>query len=86
MRQNDALLKIFNYYSWLKWIKESEGKIIRVSGPLVVAENMKGSRMYDVVHVGEEKLVGEIIELEKDLASIQVYKGKTDVSAIGRSQ
>lgn len=52
----------------------SEGKIIRVSGPLVVAENMKGSRMYDVVKVGEEKLLGEIIELEKDLASIQVYE------------
>jgi V/A-type H+-transporting ATPase subunit A len=52
----------------------SEGKIIRVSGPLVVAENMKGSRMYDVVHVGEEKLLGEIIELEQDLASIQVYE------------
>ena len=52
----------------------SEGKIIRVSGPLVVAENMKGSRMYDVVKVGEEKLLGEIIELEQDLASIQVYE------------
>ena len=52
----------------------SEGKIIRVSGPLVVAENMKGSRMYDVVHVGDEKLLGEIIELEQDLASIQVYE------------
>ncbi len=52
----------------------SEGKIIRVSGPLVVAENMKGSRMYDVVNVGDEKLLGEIIELEKDLASIQVYE------------
>ena len=52
----------------------SEGRIIRVSGPLVVAENMKGSKMYDVVYVGEEKLLGEIIELEKDLASIQVYE------------
>jgi V/A-type H+-transporting ATPase subunit A len=52
----------------------SEGRIIRVSGPLVVAENMKGSRMYDVVKVGEEKLLGEIIELEQDLASIQVYE------------
>jgi V/A-type H+/Na+-transporting ATPase subunit A len=52
----------------------SEGRIIRVSGPLVVAENMKGSKMYDVVYVGEERLLGEIIELEKDLASIQVYE------------
>jgi V/A-type H+-transporting ATPase subunit A len=61
----------------------SEGKIIRVSGPLVVAENMKGSRMYDVVHVGEEKLVGEIIELEKDLASIQVYE-ETEGIGVGQ--
>ncbi len=60
----------------------SEGKIIRVSGPLVVAENMKGSRMYDVVHVGEEKLLGEIIELEQDLASIQVYE-ETEGIGIG---
>jgi V/A-type H+-transporting ATPase subunit A len=51
-----------------------EGKIIRVSGPLVVAENMQGARMFDVVKVGEEKLLGEIIELEKDKASIQVYE------------
>ncbi len=61
----------------------SEGKIIRVSGPLVVAENMKGSRMYDVVKVGEEKLVGEIIELEKDLASIQVYE-ETEGIGVGQ--
>jgi V/A-type H+-transporting ATPase subunit A len=61
----------------------SEGKIIRVSGPLVVAENMKGSRMYDVVHVGEEKLLGEIIELEKDLASIQVYE-ETEGIGVGQ--
>jgi len=60
----------------------SEGKIIRVSGPLVVAEDMKGSRMYDVVHVGEEKLLGEIIELEQDLASIQVYE-ETEGIGIG---
>lgn len=61
----------------------SEGKIIRVSGPLVVAENMKGSRMYDVVHVGEEKLLGEIIELEQDLASIQVYE-ETEGIGVGQ--
>ena len=61
----------------------SEGKIIRVSGPLVVAENMKGSRMYDVVYVGEERLLGEIIELEKDLASIQVYE-ETEGIGVGQ--
>lgn len=50
------------------------GKIVKVSGPLVVAENMSGSKMYDVVRVGEKKLLGEIIELKEDLASIQVYE------------
>lgn len=51
-----------------------EGTIIKVAGPLVVAEGMSGARMYDVVKVGETKLVGEIIELKGDLASIQVYE------------
>jgi len=60
-----------------------EGKIIRVSGPLVVAENMKGSRMFDVVNVGEEKLLGEIVELEQDMASIQVYE-ETEGIGVGQ--
>jgi len=51
-----------------------EGNIIKVAGPLVVAEGMSGARMYDVVKVSEQKLVGEIIELKGDLASIQVYE------------
>jgi len=51
-----------------------EGRIIRVSGPLVVAEGMKGSRMYDVVYVSDKKLMGEIIELKGEIASIQVYE------------
>ncbi|RKZ22905.1 ATP synthase subunit A [bacterium] len=51
-----------------------EGRIIRVSGPLVVAEGMEGVRMYDVVYVGEERLMGEVIELRGDRASIQVYE------------
>jgi V/A-type H+/Na+-transporting ATPase subunit A len=51
-----------------------KGKIIKVSGPLVKAEGMTTSRMYDVVRVGEEKLVGEIIRLDGDTASIQVYE------------
>ncbi|MCM8803966.1 MAG: V-type ATP synthase subunit A [Candidatus Omnitrophica bacterium] len=50
------------------------GKIIKVSGPLVQAEGMKKSKMFDVVRVGEEKLIGEIIRLEGDIASIQVYE------------
>ncbi len=50
------------------------GKIIKVAGPLVVAESMSGSKMFDVVHVSDKKLMGEVIELNKDLASIQVYE------------
>ncbi|MEG1528032.1 MAG: V-type ATP synthase subunit A [Clostridia bacterium] len=51
-----------------------QGKIIKVSGPLIVAENMGDVKMYDVVHVGENNLIGEVIELRGDKASIQVYE------------
>ncbi|HEY4695916.1 MAG TPA: hypothetical protein VIH13_03395, partial [Candidatus Hydromicrobium sp.] len=50
------------------------GKIVKVAGPLVVAGNMSGSKMFDVVYVSDKKLMGEIIEFNKDLASIQVYE------------
>lgn len=50
------------------------GKIVKVSGPLIVAENMGDSKMYDVVRVSDKKLIGEIIELRGDKASIQVYE------------
>ena len=53
---------------------DKTGRIVKVSGPLVVAEGMSGCRMYDVVKVSEKKLIGEIIELEGDRASIQVYE------------
>ena len=56
------------------------GKIIKVAGPVVVAEGMVGARMYDVVRVGGENLIGEIVELHGDRASIQVYE---DTSGIG---
>ncbi|MBM3251696.1 MAG: V-type ATP synthase subunit A [Candidatus Omnitrophica bacterium] len=49
-------------------------KIIKVSGPLVVASGCAGSKMYDIVRVSEKKLIGEIIELKNDLAYIQVYE------------
>lgn len=52
----------------------NKGRIIRVSGPLVEAEEMKGARMFDVVEVSEDRLLGEIIELNEDKASIQVYE------------
>ncbi len=48
--------------------------ISKISGPVVTAKGMKGSKMYDVVRVGKEKLLGEIIELEGDHAIIQVYE------------
>ncbi|EEQ98609.1 ATP synthase alpha subunit vacuolar, putative, partial [Perkinsus marinus ATCC 50983] len=52
----------------------SIGRIHKVAGPLVVADNMSGSKMYEVVRVGWENLVGEIIKIEGDTASIQVYE------------
>ncbi len=50
------------------------GKIIKVSGPLVVAEGMDEANVYDVVKVSDSKLIGEIIEMRGDKASIQVYE------------
>lgn len=50
------------------------GKIRKVSGPLVVATGMKDAKIFDVVQVADQKLIGEIIELEGDVASIQVYE------------
>lgn len=54
--------------------KVIKGSIAKISGPLVVAEGMAGACMYDVVRVGDLGLVGEIIELKADTASIQVYE------------
>jgi len=56
------------------------GIIQKVAGPLVVAENMAGSKMFEVVRVGNEKLVGEIIRLEGDTASVQVYEDTSGLS------
>ncbi len=50
------------------------GKISKITGPVVVAQSMLGARMYDVVRVGQEGLMGEVIRLEGDLATIQVYE------------
>lgn len=46
----------------------------KVSGPVVVAANMSGAAMYELVRVGTNKLIGEIIRLEADTATIQVYE------------
>ncbi|MBR2190331.1 MAG: V-type ATP synthase subunit A [Eubacterium sp.] len=53
---------------------ESRGTIKKVAGPLVVATGMRDANMYDVVRVSEEELIGEIIEMHGDQASIQVYE------------
>ena len=55
-------------------MSEIKGKIIRISGPVIEANVMRGSKMYDVVRVGSERLIGEIIRLHEDVATIQVYE------------
>jgi len=50
------------------------GQIIKIAGPAVVSKGMTGARMYDIVRVGKERLIGEIIRLEGDTAFIQVYE------------
>ena len=57
-----------------------KAEVIRVSGPLVVASGCRGARMFDVVYVSEQRLIGEIVELKRDLAFIQVYE---ETSGIG---
>lgn len=52
----------------------SQGRIIKISGPLVIAEGMKDANMFDVVRVSEHGLIGEILEIHEDRASIQVYE------------
>ena len=52
----------------------SQGKIIKVSGPLVVADGLSDANMADVVRVGEQRLIGEILNMTGDRASIQVYE------------
>ena len=52
----------------------TQGKIVKISGPLVVAEGMQDADMFDVVRVGEQNLIGEIIEMRDGMASIQVYE------------
>ena len=51
-----------------------EGNIIKIAGPVIIADGMRGAQMLEMVRVGDEKLIGEIIELEGDTATIQVYE------------
>ena len=56
-------------------IKESdEGSIFKVSGPVVVADKIAGAAMYELVRVGAKELIGEIIRIEGDKATIQCYE------------
>ena len=52
----------------------SKGTIKKIAGPLVIAEGMRDANMYDVVRVSEQRLIGEIIEIHGDQASVQVYE------------
>ncbi|MFQ6050295.1 MAG: ATP synthase subunit A [Candidatus Hydrothermarchaeota archaeon] len=61
-------------------MKFEKGTVIKVSGPVVTSKGMKGAQMYEVVRVGEEGLLGEIIKLEGETATIQVYE---ETSGIG---
>jgi len=61
-------------------VESDYGFIHRVSGPLVIADGMQGSAMYELVRVGHQKLVGEIIKLEGNTASIQVYEDTAGLS------
>ena len=61
----------------------STGTIVKVSGPLVVAEGMRDANMFDVVRVSDKKLIGEIIEMHGDRASIQVYE---ETSGLGTGE
>ena len=55
------------------------GRIERVAGPVVVASNMLGARMYELVKVGSTGLIGEVIRVEADTATIQVYEETTGI-------
>jgi len=55
----------------------STGSIIRISGPVVYAKGLAGAGLYDVVKVGAAGLIGEIIKLKGDLATIQIYEDNT---------
>jgi V/A-type H+-transporting ATPase subunit A len=58
----------------------SKGKIVKVAGPLVVADGLADANMFDVVRVGSQRLIGEIIEMRGDNASIQVYEETSGIA------
>ncbi|MFH1328436.1 MAG: V-type ATP synthase subunit A [Candidatus Bathyarchaeota archaeon] len=70
---------------------QTVGKISKIAGPVVIAKNMLGSQMYELIKVGTEKLIGEVIKIEGDRVTIQVYeetnglKPGEDVERTGKS-
>ena len=60
----------------------SKGTIKKVAGPLVIATGMRDANMFDVVRVSKQRLIGEIIEMHGDEASIQVY---VEMAGLGRA-
>jgi V/A-type H+-transporting ATPase subunit A len=56
-----------------------EGKIINVSGPVVTSQGLEGAKMFDVVRIGELGLIGEVIRLRGDTATLQIYEDTTGV-------
>ena len=54
-----------------------QGRVKRISGPIIRAEGLGGAGLFDVVEVGEKRIVGEIVRLEKEEAVIQVYEDET---------
>lgn len=61
-------------------VEEQYGAIFSVSGPVIIAENMIGCAMYELVRVGHDKLVGEVIRIDHDKATIQVYEETAGVT------
>lgn len=61
----------------------SKGIITKIAGPLVIASNMKDANMSDVVRVGDERLIGEVLEIHGDEASIQVYEETSGITPGG---
>lgn len=62
------------------------GRIVKVSGPLVVAEGMEDANMADVVRVGKQQLIGEILNMTGGSASIQVYEETSGLGPAPRSR
>lgn len=72
--------KEINRLSLNEYGENEYGQIYSVSGPVVVAENMIGCAMYELVKVGHQNLVGEVIRISGDKATIQVYEETAGVT------